>query len=171
MPYFYNHKLKSAGTPVQPEFGAIYPFGFGLTYTSFEYGRLSVERSSVPVDGEIGVSCTVKNTGKREGDEVVQLYVHDLYASLVRPVKELKGYKRITLRPEETKRVRFVLPVDMLGFTTFGTERVVEPGDFDLMIGSSSDDIRRTARITVTGAPRTLPEDRRMLCEAYTDSE
>lgn len=169
LPYAYNHKLKAGGTPIQPEFGALYPFGFGLTYTTFEYREFELERSSVPVDGEIRISCVVRNTGARDGEEVVQLYVRDLYASLVRPVMELKGFKRIGLKPGAAARVRFTLPVDMLSFTTAGTTRTVEPGDFELMIGSSSQDIKHRASVVVTGRPRTLPATWRMQSEASVE--
>lgn len=166
MPYFYNHKLKSAGTPVQPQFGAVFPFGYGLSYTSFKYSDFQVLSGQVQTDGEIEVSCTVQNTGGRPGDEVVQLYVRDLFASLVRPVKELKGFKRLSLSPGERKKVVFSVPVDILSFTVAGTRRVVEPGEFELMIGSSSADIRFTGTVEVLGEPRELPARWRMKTEA-----
>ncbi len=166
MPYFYNHKLKSAGTPVQPQFGAVFPFGYGLSYTSFKYSDFQVLSGQVRTDGEIEVSCTVQNTGGRPGDEVVQLYVRDLFASLVRPVKELKGFKRLSLSPGERKKVVFSVPVDILSFTVSGTRRVVEPGEFELMIGSSSADIRFTGTVEVVGEPRELPARWRMKTEA-----
>jgi beta-xylosidase len=166
MPYFYNHKLKSAGTPVQPQFGAVFPFGYGLSYTSFKYSDFQVLSGQVQTDGEIEVSCTVQNTGGRPGDEVVQLYVRDLFASLVRPVKELKGFKRLSLSPGERKKVVFSVPVDILSFTVSGTRRVVEPGEFELMIGSSSADIHFTGTVEVLGEPRELPATWRMKTEA-----
>jgi beta-glucosidase len=166
MPYFYNHKMKSAGAPVHPDFGAVYPFGFGLSYTSFAYSDFRVKDRKVRIDGEIELSCTVQNTGRRQGAEVVQLYVRDIIASLVRPVKELKGFKRLPLEPGEKKRVSFILPVDMLGFTISGTTRVVEPGEIELMIGRSSADVLFRETIDVIGSPRELPPDWRMRTEA-----
>jgi beta-xylosidase len=166
MPYFYNHKLKSAGTPVQAEFGAVFPFGHGLGYTTFRYADFRVGTRKVPIDGEIEISCTVENTGTRTGDEVVQLYVHDLVASLVRPVKELKGFKRLALAPGEKKSVAFTMPVDVLGFTTSGTTRVVEPGDYQVMIGRSSEEILFKENVEVTGMVRKLPAAWRMRTEA-----
>ena len=162
MPYFYNHKLKSAGTPIHPEFGALFAFGHGLSYTSFEYSDFRVAERKVRIDAQIGVSCVVQNTGDRAGEEVVQLYVHDAVAALVRPVRELKGFKRLILNPGERKRVSFTLPVDLLGFTISGTTRVVEPGDFEIMIGRSSADILFSATVEVMGEPRELPARWRM---------
>jgi beta-xylosidase len=162
MPYYYNHKLKSAGTPPQTEFGAVFPFGHGLSYTRFEYRDFRVAKPEVPVDGELQVSCTVGNTGQRAGDEVVQLYVRDLVASLVRPVQELKGFQRLPLGPGEKKRVTFLLPTDLLSFATGISTRVVEPGDFELMLGRSSADILFRQIVRVSGRPRTLPSAWRM---------
>ena len=169
MPYYYNNKLKCAGTPAQPEFGAVFPFGHGLSYTSFVYGDLRVAEAEVPVDGEIEISCTVRNTGRRAGEEVVQLYVRDLLASLVRPVRELKGFQRLALEPGEKKRVSFRLPTDLLGFTVAGTTRVVEPGEYELMIGRSSADIRFRQVVAVAGQPRTLPRTWRMKTAVRVD--
>jgi beta-xylosidase len=165
MPYFYNHKLKSAGSPVQPEFGAVFPFGYGLSYTTFELSDFRLKSRKVRIDGEIEVSCQVQNTGQRAGDEVVQLYVRDLVASLVRPVKELKGFKRVTLNPGQKVEVAFCLPVDLLAFTIRGTTRRVEPGEFELMIGRSSEDIDFREPIEVVGEPRELPAKWRMQTE------
>ena len=169
MPYYYNHKLKSAGTPAQPEFGAVFPFGHGLSYTSFAYEEFRVAEAEVPVDGEIEASCAVRNTGERAGEEVVQLYVRDLLASLVRPVLELKGFQRLALEPGERKRVTFRLPTDLLSFTVAGTTRMVEPGDFELMIGGSSADIRFRQTVRVAGRPRTLPPSWRMKTAVRVD--
>lgn len=166
MPYFYNHKMKSGGTPIQPEFGALFAFGHGLSYTSFEYSGFAVGETQVPIDGTIEVACSVRNTGSRIGDEVIQLYTRDCHASLVRPVKELKGFKRVTIEPGESVKVSFALPVDMLGFTIEGVDRVVEPGDVEIMIGASSADIRHRSTVTLIGDSRRLPEDWRMQCEA-----
>jgi beta-glucosidase len=162
MPYFYNHKLKSAGAPIQPEFGAVYPFGHGLSYTTFRYSDFHLSGVTVPIDGEIGISFLVENTGDRPGDEVPQLYVRDVLASLVRPVKELKGFTRIGLAPGECRTVVFTLPVDMLGFAISLTRRVVEPGEFEIMVGRSCEDIVFRANVTVRGTTRELPQRWRM---------
>jgi beta-xylosidase len=162
MPFFYNHKLKSPGVPVHPDFGAEYPFGFGLSYTSFAFDRFSVADSAVAMDGEVRLSFRLTNTGDREGDEVVQLYVRDLYASLVRPVLELKGFKRITLPPKASVLVTFKVPTDMLSFVGPGDQRVLEPGEFEFLIGSSSREIHFRQVITLEGELRALPEGWRM---------
>ena len=163
MPYFYNHKLKSAGTPIALHFGSRYPFGHGLSYTSFAYDELQLAQPSVDIErGEIELSCRITNTGARAGIEVPQLYVRDVLASAVRPVKELKGFARVALAPGESARVSFHLPVDMLNFTGAAGARIVEPGEFELQLGASSADIRLRTRVQVTGAVRTLGRDWRM---------
>jgi len=167
VPYVYNHRLKSAGTPVARHFGSRYPFGFGLTYTQFQYGDLQLAAADVPIaDGTFEFSFSVENVGTRRGDEVVQVYVRDRLASTSRPVKELKAFARVTIEPHEKARLRVRLPVDMLNFTDGRGERIVEPGEFDLMIGSSSRDIYLTSTLNVTGAAvRVLERDWRMLGE------
>lgn len=162
MPYFYNHKLKSAGTPIQPDFGAEYPFGFGLSYTRFDYKDLKVSKSNFKMDDEIILSFTLSNTGQRDGDEVVQLYVRDQYASLVRPIKELKAFKRVSLKAGETVQITISVPTDMLSFSLSDSERIVEPGDFDFMIGSSSQDIHLQQVLTLQGETRILPPNWKM---------
>lgn len=163
MPYFYNHKLKSAGTPVALHFGSRYPFGHGRSLTRFEYHDLELGSASVDVEaGEVQLSFVLANTGERAGVEVAQLYVRDRHASVVRPVRELKAFARVELAPGEAVRVNWRVPVDMLGFAGKHGDRLVEPGFFDLMVGASSADIRLRAAVEMTGEPRTLPRDWRM---------
>jgi beta-glucosidase len=163
VPYYYNHKMKSAGTPIARHFGSRYPFGHGLAYTPFEFADLTLEAPEVPVEGgEIVVGFTLRNTGARAGVAVPQLYVRDLLASMVRPVKELKAFGRVELAAGASARVTFSVPTDMLGFTGLEGRRIVEPGEFELQVGASSADIRLRARVTVTGATRTLGRDWRM---------
>jgi beta-glucosidase len=171
IPYVYNHKLKSGGTPIAYHFGARYPFGFGLSYTQFRYGDLEIEQRELPItDGTLGLAFNVENVGGRAGTEVVQVYVRDCLASSVRPVRELKAFARVALGPSERAKVRVAIPVDMLNFSDDHGERIVEPGEFDIMVGSSSRDIHLTAMVTVVGSgPRVLPFDWRMLSEVnYT---
>ncbi|CAM3873510.1 Periplasmic beta-glucosidase precursor [Vibrio aerogenes CECT 7868] len=169
VPYYYNHKLKSGGTPIAYHFGARYPFGFGLSYTRFDYSDFDIKQHSVPQTGDIEVSVTLTNTGEYDGDEVVQLYVRDKVASLVRPVRELKGFAKVRLSAGESQRVHFTLPVDMLNFTNHQYQRIVEPGEFDLMIGRSSTDIVFHDSVTITGETRILPRNWRMVCQTRTD--
>lgn len=167
MPYYYNHKLKSGGTPFAFHFGSRYPFGYGQSWTTFDYAEPHLLAQEVNVDGEIAVQVAVRNSGERRGSEVVQLYVRDKVASMVRPLQELKAFQRVTLDPGETATLSFYLPVDMLNFTRRDGQRIVEPGEFELQIGASSADIRGTATVTVNGEVRELPRDWRMMsrCE------
>ena len=119
-------------------YGPLLPFGYGLSYTRFEYGDPVLENSVVGKDDVIHASVELKNVGQYEATEVVQLYIRDLVGSVVRPVKELKGFKRVTLAPGETVVVEFELPVSELAFWNFDMEYVVEPGDFNLWIAGDS---------------------------------
>jgi len=163
VPYYYNHKMKSAGTPIALHFGSRYPFGHGLAYTSFEFADLALDTPEVDAGtGEIRPRFTVRNTGSRPGVAVPQLYVRDLLASVVRPVKELKAFGRVELQPGESARVAFEVPTDMLCFTGMEGRRVVEPGEFELQVGASSADIRLRALVRLTGAVHTLGRQWRM---------
>ncbi len=163
MPYFYNHKRKSPGTPIQQEFGAAYPFGFGLSYTTFAMDSFAVEKKSIPIDGDIRVSLTVANTGKREGDELVQVYIRDNYSQLVRPVMELKAFQRVTLASGQKAKLSFCIPSDMLQYTGRDGKRMVEGGTFDIMIGTSSRNILFRETVTIEGSVRYLESDWKML--------
>ena len=114
----------------------LYPFGYGLSYTTFAYSEPSLQDRQV--------SVTVTNTGSRDADEVVQLYIHDVIASLSRPVKELKGFRRIHLKAGESQRVTFDITDDMLKFYNYDLKHVLEPGDFEVMIGPNSRDLKKT---------------------------
>ena len=129
--------------------GSLYPFGYGLSYTTFEYSNLAVEHTVVKGKNRIRVSCDVKNTGSREGDEVVQLYVSDLYSSLVAYESVLRGFERVSLKPNETKRVQFELGDEDLQLLDRYMQWVVEKGDFEIRVGASSEDIRLRKTITV----------------------
>lgn len=167
MPYYYNHKLKSGGTPFAFHFGSRYPFGFGLGWTTFSWSAARVAESSVPVDGEVTLSVDITNTGERSGSEVVQVYVRDKVATQVRPLQELKAFQRVTLSPGETATLIFTLPVEMFNFTRRDGKRIVEPGEFELQVGASSTDIREAVTVNATGETRVLPAEWRMLstCE------
>ncbi|HIQ05954.1 MAG TPA: beta-glucosidase, partial [Anaerolineae bacterium] len=156
IPIYYRHKPSGGrsqfyGDYVSSSVRPLFPFGYGLSYTRFAFENLQITPDQVPVDGEVRVSVDVKNIGNREGDEVVQLYTHDVVASVTRPVKELKEFKRITLKPGEAKTVSFTLAVSQLGFYDRNMAFVVEPGTIEVMIGSSSEDIHLTGQFEVAG--------------------
>ena len=130
----------------------LYAFGHGLSYTTFAYSDLKLSRAKIPADGAVDVSVAITNTGQRIGDEVVQLYVHDVASAVVRPVKELRGFRRITLKPGEKRTVTFTLPAAKLAYWDERTHAfVVEPGAFEIMVGASSTDIRATGAFEVVG--------------------
>ena len=121
----------------------LFPFGYGLSYTTFEYGRPTIDRKTLTADGQVTVSVSVKNTGEREGQEIVQLYVSDKKASVERPVKELKGFKKVALAPGEEKTVTFTIGRDALCFfDATKHEWVAEPGRFEALIAASAADIK-----------------------------
>ncbi|QLK61706.1 beta-glucosidase [Enterobacteriaceae bacterium Kacie_13] len=163
MPYYYNHKLKSGGTPYAFHFGSRYPFGYGKTWTTFAYGDLIFDQTKVQsLNGNVVAKITVTNIGCREGSEVVQVYVRDRVASQVRPVVELKAFRRVHLAPGQSVELTFTIPTDMLNFTQRSGQRVVEPGEFDIRIGASSGDIRSQGMVEVTGEVRELEKKWRM---------
>jgi len=128
----------------------LFPFGHGLSYTTFRYSNLKLSSKKISGTGNVTVSVNVTNTGKVAGDEVVQLYVHDVVASVKRPTKELRGFERISLQPGETKTVNITVPAEKLSFYDEKTHRfIVEPGMFDILVGSSSEDIRVTEKLEV----------------------
>ena len=131
----------------------LWPFGFGLSYTKFEVANLTLDRTTVPMDGAIVASVDVTNAGDRAGDEVVQLYVRDVEASVSRPIKELRGFKRVTLAPGERRRVSFELAAEQLAFTGVDGRLVLEPGRVRVMVGSSSEDLPCQAEFVIAGEP------------------
>ncbi|MFN1834209.1 beta-glucosidase BglX [Balneola sp. MJW-20] len=157
VPIYYNHKNTGRPVPQQGDAGTVfwshytdesndpqYPFGYGLSYTSFEYSDLRLSKPSMAMEEEITVSVNVTNTGERAGEEVVQFYIRDHFASTVRPVKELKGFRKISLDPGEKKSVSFTVNSNTLGF--FGADEIfkAEAGIFSLMIGGNSTDLLST---------------------------
>ena len=130
----------------------LYEFGFGLSYTSFEYSDLKIEPKVTGTGGTVRVSADVRNTGDRAGAEVVQLYINDVISSVVTPVKELRGFEKIHLRPDEKRTVEFALTPEHLALLDRHLEWVVEPGTFTVMVGRSSKDIRLTGTFEITGS-------------------
>ena len=137
-----------------------YPFGHGLSYTEFAYSGLTLSATEIPTDGEVEISCLVRNTGEREGAEVVQLYTADPVAQLPRPVIQLTVFTRLSLAPGEERRVTFRLHTDRLAYTGPDLHRIVEPGEITVMLGASSTDIRLTAPLHLTGPERRAGHDR-----------
>jgi beta-glucosidase len=142
LPYYYNHHPTAHLYPyVFGKKGPLYPFGYGLSYTTFQYSDLKITPDTTTANTPVKVSVVVKNTGQVTGDEVVQLYIRDDISSVIRPVKELKGFKRITLKAGEKKRVTFEIGRDELQFYNEDMKRVVEPGKFIIMAGGNSVDL------------------------------
>ena len=156
-PLYYNHL--PSGRPVadgQKDYavftgnyidvvqGALYPFGYGLTYSQFSYSAPRLSATEMRSNGSVDVRVTVTNTGQREATEVVQLYIHDRAASISRPVKELKDFSRITLKPGESKEVVFKITPDKLSFYNYDLQYVLEPGEFDIMTGPDSRNVQST---------------------------
>ena len=168
VPIYYNHKMtgrppsedKYTSKYIDEDYRPLLPFGHGLSYTRFKYSDLSVEPERVRPGEVVDVSFTLANVGSRVGDEVAQLYIRDVVASVTRPVMELKGFKRVTLKPGEERRITFRLPTELLAFYDRRMRLVVEAGEYEVMVGSSSQDIRLRGRFEVVEtreiSPRTL---------------
>ena len=165
---FYNHKFLAGGLPRLPEYEPVFAFGHGLSYTRFEYSGLVLSAEEIPVDGRIEIECTIKNIGDRTGDEVVQLYLADVHASVSRPVLELKGFVRLSLEPGQAQKVTFAVPADLLCFTGIQYKKVVEPGQVRVMIGSSSQDLRLKGEFALVGEVREVGEDRALTSDVST---
>ncbi|MEG1007366.1 MAG: beta-glucosidase BglX [Bacteroides sp.] len=155
VPLFYAHK--NTGRPLNKGWfekfrtnyldvsnEPLYPFGYGLSYTSFTYSDISLDRSSMAVNGELTATVMLTNTGNRDGAEVVQLYIRDLVASITRPVKELKGFEKVFLKAGESRKISFKITPELLKFYNYDLQFVCEPGEFDLMIGGNSQEVKTT---------------------------
>jgi beta-glucosidase len=151
LPVFYNHKPSARRGYLFDEVRPLWPFGFGLSYTRFEFGAPQLSATSMSVDGQVQVRVRVRNVGDRAGDEVVQLYLRDLVASVTRPVLELKGFQRVTLEPGQSTTVAFTLRAEALALWNARLQRVVEPGDFDIHTGPDSTQLQST-RLRITGS-------------------
>ncbi|CAN5201167.1 glycoside hydrolase family 3 N-terminal domain-containing protein [soil metagenome] len=158
-PYSYLHpRLGGPSEITSVDTTPVFSFGYGLGYTTFEHDELAVENpgGSVNAGGAIAACVRVRNTGEREGVDVVQLYGHDVYASVTRPVAQLLAYQRVDLAPGEEATVRFHVPSSLLGFTGVSGTRIVEAGDIELWVGASCADKETTATLLITGAPYEL---------------
>ena len=160
IPLFYNHKNTGRPLPEGKWFekfrsnyldvdnDPLYPFGYGLSYTNFQYSDITLSAPTMGQDGSVTAMVTVTNTGKYDGAEVVQLYIRDLIGSITRPVKELKGFDKIFLKAGESKTVSFKITPELLRFYDYELNYVAEPGDFDIMIGGSSQCVK-TAHLSL----------------------
>ena len=155
IPIYYNHLNTGRPVPegvkeyrkyqsnyIDVRNDPLYPFGYGLSYTTFEYGKPRLSGTTMNANGTLTLTVNVKNTGKYDADEVVQLYIRDVAASISRPVKELKGFERISLKSGESRDVNFTIDVDMLKFYNSDLQFVAEPGDFEVMVGGNSRDVQ-----------------------------
>jgi beta-glucosidase len=152
VPAYYNYKPSARRGYLFDTVDPLFPFGFGLSYTTFRIDNVRLEGAAIEPGGTARVLADVTNTGARAGDEVVQLYVRDVVSSVTRPVKELRGFRRLSLKPGESATVTFEVTPDDLAFYDIDMQYRVEPGEFRLMIGSSSrDEDLQTVTLRVTG--------------------
>jgi beta-glucosidase len=166
VPVYYGHKVSGGrshwqGDYVEVSARPLFPFGYGLSYTTFKFDHLRLDRPEVESGGQVSISVDLTNTGQRRGDEVVQLYIRDPQASVTRPVKELKGFKRVTLEPSQTKTVTFELFTNQLGFYNRELRYVVEPGAIEIMVGPSSEDLPLTTKIEIMGKTTEISRDKK----------
>ncbi|MFZ1082310.1 MAG: glycoside hydrolase family 3 N-terminal domain-containing protein [Candidatus Kryptoniota bacterium] len=150
IPFYYDHKPTSRHAYVDEADTPLFPFGLGLSYTTFKYSDLQISPSTIPVNGTAKITVNITNTGKVEGTEVAQLYVRDEVSSVTTPIIALKGFSRITLKPGETGEVTFEVGPEQLSLWNREMKRVVEPGEFKIMVGNSSADIRQQGSLMVS---------------------
>jgi len=152
VPIYYNHRSTGRAEPFDPGTvfwshyideanSPLFPFGHGLSYTDFEYSNLQLSADAISSGEELTVTVDLENTGDRKGREVIQLYLHDRYASVVRPVKELKGFELVELEPGESRRIRFTVDESLLSFYDRDGQRRAEAGMFGIMVGGSSEKV------------------------------
>jgi len=140
IPAYYNHKPSARRGYLFDDVSPLFPFGYGLSYTSFSIANLRLSKNRMKANGQTSVSVDVTNTGKRAGSEVVQMYIRDRVSSVTRPVKELKGFQKVYLQPDETKTVSIKITPESLAFWDVNMKYTVEPGEFEIMVGNSSSD-------------------------------
>jgi beta-glucosidase len=138
LPVFYNHKPSARRGYLWDDVSPLYPFGYGLSYTTFKLANVRLAKKKIPINGSTRVLADVTNTGQQTGSEVVQLYIRDRVSSVTRPVKELKGFQKIQLEPGETKTVALEITPELLAFYDVKMKYTVEPGEFEIQVGNSS---------------------------------
>lgn len=158
MTYYYSqddllplndHLVTNGRTYMYCDKKVLYPFGFGLSYTSFKYSSIRVDKPEINKEDQVSVEVDITNSGNHDGDEVVQLYLKDMESSESRPIRQLKGFERIHLKKGETKTVQFTLDRESLSFWNIKNDFVLEPGVFEVQIGASSEDIRQKIQFDV----------------------
>jgi len=154
------------GGYVDEEFTPLYPFGFGLSYSDFEVYDFKVSSQEVSTDGSLQVQCMIKNTGQVTGAEVLQLYIRFNGARVTRPERQLAGFARVNLKEGEVKAVQFELQMAQLGYYNEDMEFVVEPGDLELMLGTSSEDILFKEKVALTGNKINVSGKRVYTCDS-----
>jgi len=174
IPVYYSHKPSGgrshwSGDYIDQSTKPLYPFGYGLSYTQFQYKSLNIDKRIIGSDEDVKVSLCVRNIGEVKGDEVVQLYVHDILSTVTRPVKELKGFKRVSLLPGETKKISFTLFFPQLGFYDRDMNYVVEPGVFEVLIGSSSQDIKLKGTFEFSSEKSVVLTAKRFFSEEFIE--
>jgi beta-xylosidase len=155
--------LRGEASTIDPT--PLYPFGHGLSYTTFAWEAPETDTDILPTDGETTVRLTVRNTGQRAGTEVVQLYLHVPLAQVARPVVRLIGYARVPLEPGASTEVRFTFHADLASYTLGPGRRIVEPGVLELRLAASSAETRHAVRMTLVGEERMVDHRRRLVCE------
>jgi beta-glucosidase len=143
LPCYYDRKPSRFREYVLSDNAPLYPFGYGLSYTTFEYSNLQISQKSITTDGSADISIDVRNSGTMKGDEIVQLYIHKLVSLPTRPIKELKDFKRISLNAGELKTVHFQLTNDKLAAIGMDMKRIVQPGAYEILVGKNSVDLLR----------------------------
>jgi beta-glucosidase len=161
VPLYYNHKSGGGRSQMLGDYSdlavsPLWPFGHGLSYTRFEYGALAIAPVEINAHERVSVSVDVGNAGERDGEEVVQLYVRDVVASVTRPVRQLAGFARIALAAGERRRVTFTIDATQLAFYDGAMRLVVEPGEIEVAVGASSADLRAKGTFRIAGKLREL---------------
>ncbi|MCH4816277.1 MAG: glycoside hydrolase family 3 N-terminal domain-containing protein [Saccharolobus sp.] len=160
IPIYYNRKPSSLRPYVMMKSKPLFPFGYGLSYTEFKYSNLEVTPKEVNSSGKIKVSLEVENVGKREGEETVQLYISKQYSGVSRPIKELKGFAKVYLKPNEKRKITFSLPLEALAFYDQYMRLIIDPGEYEVLIGKSSEDMVLKDSFRVTGSMRPIYDRR-----------
>jgi len=160
LPVYYNYKPAAKRGYAFEQTDALYPFGFGLSYTQFAYTDMQWSKTKLTANETVDISVTITNTGKRAGDEIVQLYSNDPVASVTQPVKQLRGFKRVSLAPQQSARVTFTLSANQLGFYDRNMDFVLETGKIVLLLGASSADIRLKGELEVVGKTANIAKQK-----------